>query len=249
MNIHNQPYTHTYTPYIIICNMEQSYHVLHSDKLPYFETVFRGKEDVLIEKEMEGFKQAVESENKNELMLNVFESLTSTKESLFRVIEGLEGEKDEYFVKEMVSVESELKLVEESRVLILEEARLISKLAIEVETKVDKYKELRRKEKRELENSLISLTEENRDINNLFRVALLEKEGLEKRIKGHDHKRIPLLQFAELGLQKVGFGFMRGSANSNSNEQSTDTTSEANISDSSSECELEVISLVSSCYL
>lgn len=64
-----------------------------------------------------------------------------------------------------------------------EEARLVSRPANEVESRVDKYKELRKKEKRELEISLISLTEENRDVNNLLRVALLEKEALEKRMK------------------------------------------------------------------
>ncbi|XP_045799869.1 uncharacterized protein At3g49055 [Trifolium pratense] len=216
-------------------------HVFHSDKVPYFETVLREKQDVMVGKQVEDIKETVEKEHKNELMLKVFESFTSIKDSLSRVKEGLEleGEKDETFDKEMVYVEPELR--DESRVF-LEEARLISRLAFEVETKVEKYKELVKKEKRELENSLISLTEENRDINNLLRVALLEKEALEKRIKGHDHKRKPLLQFAEFGLQKVGFGFMMGGGNSN--EQSTESASEGNKSDGS-DYEVEVVSLAS----
>ncbi|GAU32387.1 hypothetical protein TSUD_44300 [Trifolium subterraneum] len=195
----------------------------------------------MVGKQVEDIKETVEKEHKNVLMLKVFEFFTSTKYSLSRVKEGLEleGEKDETFDKEMVYVEPELG--DESRVF-LEEARLISRLAIEVETKVEKYKELVKKEKRELENSLISLTEENRDINNLLRVALLEKEALEKRIKGHDHKRKPLLQFAEFGLQKVGFGFMMGGGNSN--EHSTESASEGNKSDSS-DYEVEVVSLAS----
>ncbi|KAG4984173.1 hypothetical protein JHK87_028922 [Glycine soja] len=67
-------------------------------------------------------------------------------------------------------------------------------------------------------------------------IALLEKEALEKRIKGHDHKRMPLLQF---GLQKVGFGFMMGGGN---NEQSTENSFAKS---DSSECEEEVVSLAS----
>lgn len=220
LNNPNSPYT-----------SEVSGHSLHSDKVPYFETVLREKQDALEGNEVEDIKERVEIEEKNGLMLRAFESFTSIKDSLSRVKESLEGKKDETFVREIVCVESELR--DESMVLLLEEASFISRLATEVE-------ELRKKEKRELENSLISLTEENRDINNLLRVALLEKEALEKKIKGHDHKRMPLLQFAEFGLQKVGFRFMMGGGN---NEQSMDSTSEANNSDSS-ECEVEVVSLV-----
>lgn len=228
LNNPNSPYT-----------SEVSDHSLHSDKVPYSETVLREKQDVLDGNEAEDIKERVEKEEKNGMMLRAFESFISIKDSLSRVKESLEGEKDETFVREIVCEESELS--DESTVLLLEEARLISRLATEVETKVENYKELRKKEKRELENSLTSLTEENRDINNLLRVALLEKEALEKKIKGHDHKRMPLLQFAEFGLQKVGFGFMMGGGN---NVQSMDGTSEANNSDSS-ECEVEVVSLAS----
>ncbi|KAK7343694.1 hypothetical protein VNO77_12644 [Canavalia gladiata] len=216
-------------------------HLLQSDEVPPFETVLKRKEDGLVGKEVEGedFKERVERleserEERNGLMLKALESLTSTKNSLSRVIEGLdlEGEKDETFVKDG-----------EGGSELLEEARLISRFTMEVETRVDKYKELRNKEKRELESSLISLTEENRDINNLLRIALLEKEALEKRIKGHDHKRMPLLQFAEFGLQKVGFGFMMGSGN---NEQPTESSGSGMVTKSDgSESEDEVVSLAS----
>ncbi|CAK8573485.1 unnamed protein product [Lathyrus sativus] len=225
LNNANSPYT-----------SQVSHHVFHSDKLPYFETLLSGKQHVLVENEVEHIKEKVEREQKNGFMLKAFESFTTVKDSLSRVIEGLEGEKDESFVREIVCMKSES--VDDST-LLLEEARLISRLAVEVETKVENYKELRKKEKRELESSLISLTEENRDMNNLLRVALLEKEALEKRIKGHDHKRMPLLQF---GLQKVGFGFMMGG--SSNHEQPMDSTSEGNISDSS-DSEVEVVNLVS----
>ncbi|CAL5341594.1 unnamed protein product [Camellia sinensis] len=68
---------------------------------------------------------------------------------------------------------------------------------------------MRNKEKRELENSVASLTEENRDINSLLRIALVEKEAVEKslnKLKGNNNeqKRVAILQIAERGLQKVG---------------------------------------------
>ena len=225
-------------------------HVLHSDKALYLETVLKGKEEGMVVKEVGDLKERVERleserEERNGLMLKALESLTSMKDCLSRVIEGLEGQNDETFAKggeeERVCVESELG--KESRVL-LEETRLVSRLSTEVESRVGKYKELRKKEKRELESSLISLTEENRDVNNLLRIALLEKEALEKRVKGHDHKRMPLLQFAEFGLQKVGFGFMMGGG---TNEQSTESSgTNTGTKSDSSECEEEVVSLVSS---
>ncbi|KAK7391356.1 hypothetical protein VNO78_19771 [Psophocarpus tetragonolobus] len=200
-------------------------HLLHSDdRVPFFEVVLKEKEDVKV-KEVEYFEERVERETRNGGVLKALESLTSSKDSLSRVIEGLEGEKDEAFVEdgkwEWLGVESRM---------LLEEARLISRLATEVEKRVDRYKEMREKEKRELESSLISLTEENRDVNNLLRIALLEKEALEKRIKGNDHKRIPLLQFG---------WFTMGGGN---NEQSTETSGAKS---DSSECEGEGVSLAS----
>lgn len=204
----------------------------HSDRVPYFEEVLKEKEkDGLEGKGVEFLKERVdrlESERKerNGVMFMVLDSLTSTKYSLSRVIEGLEGEKNEASVKDCKEECSGV----ESRML-LEESRLISRLAVEVEKRVDGYKEMRRKEKKELESSLMSLTEENRDVNSLLRIALLEKEALEKRIKGHDHKRMPLLQFG---------WFMMGGGNS---EQSTEISGAKS---DSSECEEEVVSVVSS---
>ncbi|KAK7279932.1 hypothetical protein RJT34_24993 [Clitoria ternatea] len=225
---------------------EVSGHLL-SDKVPFFEVVLEEKERGLVGKEVEekGFKERVERteserEERNGLVLKPLEleSLTSIKGTLYRVIEGLKGEKDETFVedgkRERVCVGPEL---------LLEEVRLISRLAIEVETRANSYKDMRNKEKRELESSLINLTEENRDINNLLRISLLEKEALEKKMKGHDHKRMPLLQFAELGLQKVGFGFMMGPGN---NEQSPESSVASTVAKSdSSENEEEVVTLAS----
>ncbi|KAI4351711.1 hypothetical protein L6164_006042 [Bauhinia variegata] len=205
-----------------------------------------GKEE--LKKEVEDLKERIqklesEKEERNRLILKTLESFSSTKDCLVRIIEGLEldEDKDETGVKESEGIFPESELDEESRAL-FQETTLVARLATEVESRMDKYKELRKKDKRELENSLISLTEENRDINKLLRIALLEKESVEKRLKGHDHKRAPLLQFAERGL-RVGFGFMMGGGN---NEQPTESSvaSTGNKSDSS-ECEEEVVSLAS----
>ncbi|KAF9614148.1 hypothetical protein IFM89_015467 [Coptis chinensis] len=107
--------------------------------------------------------------------------------------------------------------------------------------------EKRRKEKRELENSVVSLTEENRDINSLLRIALVEKEAVEKslsKLKGNgEQKKVALLQFAERGLQKVGFGFMMGT--SPSEVMDNEGSSMCGKSESS-ECEEEFVSLASS---
>ncbi|KAK7246178.1 hypothetical protein RIF29_41038 [Crotalaria pallida] len=187
--------------------------------------------------------ESTEKELRNDglTMFKALESLTSIKDTLTRILAGLAelGEKnnDETFVKERVSVE-----YSESRVFFLEELRLVSGLANEVESKVDKYK-------REWEIGLISLTEENKDINNLLRIALLEKGTLEKRNNNNNNnnKRMPLLQFAELGWQRVGFGFMKGSGTTaGTNEQPT----EANKSDTSGSCSCDdeeeiVVSLAS----
>ena len=54
-------------------------------------------------------------------------------------------------------------------------------------SKFSECEETRRKKKQQLENSIVSLTEENRDIISLLRVALGEKEAIEKslsRMKG-----------------------------------------------------------------
>lgn len=111
--------------------------------------------------------------------------------------------------------------------------------------KLSAYKETRKKEKRELESSVVSLTEENRDINSLLRIALVEKETVEKslnKLKGNsnsDQKRVPLFQIA-----KVGFGFMMGAGINEPVASDTSSVNSGNKSDGS-ECEEEVVSLAS----
>ncbi|KAJ4824959.1 hypothetical protein Tsubulata_014980 [Turnera subulata] len=109
----------------------------------------------------------------------------------------------------------------------------VIRLAIDAENKANEYAHNNNKEKRELENSVASLTEENRDVNTLLRVALAEKEAVEKscsKLKENttttttaDHlRRVPLLQIAERGLHIVGFGFMMPSGTTTTTTTTTD---------------------------
>ena len=103
----------------------------------------------------------------------------------------------------------ELKLLDTESKAIWEELSPTTRLASEAKSKVNEFKEKKKNEKRELENSVVSLTEENRDINSLLRVALLEKEVVKNslnKLKGNtEQKRVSLLQIIERGLQRVGF--------------------------------------------
>ncbi|KAL9240466.1 hypothetical protein vseg_014681 [Gypsophila vaccaria] len=166
--------------------------------------------------------------------------------SLVRISDGFKVENVEYQGREELSgFEDGLDLV----------AGMVKR----VECELDEYKEKVRKDTRELESSVLSLTEENRDINALLRIALVEKEALEKslmKLKGSsgEQKRMPLLQFAGRSLQSIGFGFMMGGAAYDEDEMqekdgdqcSDNLTSDLSVaSDFSSECEEEVVSLAS----
>ncbi|KAJ0963794.1 hypothetical protein J5N97_028916 [Dioscorea zingiberensis] len=95
------------------------------------------------------------------------------------------------------------------------EMKSVYQFAAEVESRIVEWEEMRRKEKKEMEEKIVSLMEENRDANSLLRVALVEKAALERtlgKLKGSgEQKRVAILQIAERGLQKVGFGFMMSS--------------------------------------
>ncbi|XP_022737053.1 uncharacterized protein At3g49055 [Durio zibethinus] len=215
-----------------------------------------------LEKELEvsrGRIKELESGRKarNEVIEKSSDSIRSVKDILVKFIETLDDEKE---VIENVGSESEkLELEEEELRIFPTEITTVLKLAGEANSKLNEFKEGRKKEKRELENSVVSLTEENRDINSLLRIALVEKEAVERnlnKLKGNnEQKRVALLQIAERGLQRVGFGFMMGSG---TNEQAmessgaitTTTTAAAAASTTgsksdSSECEEEDVSLAS----
>lgn len=182
-----------------------------------------------------------EKKERDKILFGNLGLLETIKESLTRVIDNLDEEKSGIVVENCDEVISD----EELRPF-AEGIMAVSKLVTLMELKVSEYQEMRKKEKRELENSVVSLTEENRDTNSLLRIALVEKDAVEKslnRLKGNqEQKRVALLQIAERGLQKVGFGFMMGSA---PNEVAVENLgSNTGAKSDSSECEEEVVSLV-----
>uniref|UniRef100_A0A1D1YKV2 Uncharacterized protein At3g49055 n=1 Tax=Anthurium amnicola TaxID=1678845 RepID=A0A1D1YKV2_9ARAE len=167
--------------------------------------------------------------------------VSSIKECFWRIYEWIGEEKLDYFVETEPSLQDELEVL-------LSEASRVHKLGLEVESKVIKYEEMKRKEKKDLENSILSLTEENSDISSLLRRALVEKEAAEKslsKLKGSgEQRRTAIFQIAEWSLQKAGFGFMMGgspgeSPNENSSSCNASTTSDG------SECEEDGVSLAS----
>ncbi|XP_042494795.1 uncharacterized protein At3g49055-like [Macadamia integrifolia] len=174
--------------------------------------------------------------------------LRSTKECLGRIVDRISEGKSNGIIEEVEHTKDESDFDEESKGF-LSEMTGVHKLTTALESRLTEYEEMRRKEKRELENSVVSLTEENRDINSLLRIALVEKEAVERalsKLKGTgEHKRVAILQIAEKGLQKVGFGFMMG-ASAGDTSQTTDNSSSNSCSKSeSSDYDQEVVSLAS----
>lgn len=232
------------------------------DKVDEFEASLKDKENELAKKLDEELRKTEELKSEVEVSRERIQKLESeikerngllldllrvSKESLKRIIES--ADEDEEEKAEWTSVGEEEEGDEEE----IAETRRVAR---EAEEKVREYKEKRRKEKRELEKSVVSLTEENRDINSLLRAALVEKEAVEKslsKLKGNnsnEQKRVALLQIAERGLQRVGFGFMMGTtgttttttSSSGGSEQQTQTSSDT------SECEEEEINVSLVCY-
>ncbi|XP_050225332.1 uncharacterized protein At3g49055 [Mercurialis annua] len=128
----------------------------------------------------------------------------------------------------------------------------LTSIASVAKSKVKEFKEKKKNERKQLESStIVSLTEENGDINNLLRVALLEKAAVENKVKGNtEQKRMALLQIAEMGLQRVGFGFLMGSGRTALSGESWGATTApasttASVKSDGSDYEEEVISLAS----
>lgn len=178
----------------------------------------------------------IERKERDGFLVNCLDSLRSIKENLVGIIEGVSDEKGENGVDEIEGTSVESELEQESRA-VWEEIMAVTRLVDSAEVKVNEYKELRHKERRELGNSVVSLTEENRDISTLLRIALVEKEAVEKRLKGNsEQKRVAILQRVGFGP----FGFLMGSGG---NEQTLDGLGSSK--SDSSECEEEVVSLAS----
>ncbi|KAE8077728.1 hypothetical protein FH972_016260 [Carpinus fangiana] len=225
------------------------------DKVDEFEASLKDKENELAKKLDEELRKTEELKSEVEVSRERIQKLESeikerngllldllrvSKESLKRIIESADEDEEEKAEWTSVGEEEEEEGDEEE----IAETR---RMAREAEEKVRECKEKRRKEKRELEKSVVSLTEENRDINSLLRAALVEKEAVEKslsKLKGNnsnEQKRVALLQIAERGLQRVGFGFMMGTTGTTTtttgSEQQTQTSSDT------SECEEEEINV------
>ncbi|OVA14021.1 hypothetical protein BVC80_1787g97 [Macleaya cordata] len=194
-------------------------------------------------------ERILELEEEKRKRISVFsqglDSIQSVKECLLRIMERMDEEKSEKIVEEGNQITEELDLDEESKKF-LSEIMYVDKLVLMTESRFMEYEQMKRKEKKELENSVVSLTEENRDINSLLRIALVEKEAVEKalnKLRGNsEQKRVALLQFAERGLQRVGFGFMKSTPTGDTSDNSGSNT--CGKSDSS-ECEEETVSLAS----
>ncbi|KAF6175100.1 hypothetical protein GIB67_022781 [Kingdonia uniflora] len=201
-------------------------------------------QDELVKKSDDESRERFEIQNKLDVsqeriegFLRSLDLVGSVKECLIRVLKKMGKENSENVSEEgfVLDEKDELKKF-------LSQMMFVYKLASKTEEGFVKCEEMRRKEKRELENSVVSLTEENRDINSLLRIALVEKEAGEKaisRLKGNgEQKRVALLQIAERGLQKVGFGFMRSAPTG-------DSLDNLGSKSDSSECDEEVVSLAS----
>ena len=231
-------------------SIKMSSHQREDELLGKIEEEIREKEQ--IRSELEVSRERIEEllrerSEKFRVISENLESLRSVKECLVRVIESLDDNKQGSAVVEGEELTEEgSELLQELRDFLVE-LKAVSKYASAVESKFCEYQEMRKKEKRELESSVVSLTEENRDINTLLRIALVEKDGVEKtlnRLKGNnEQKRVAILQIAERGLQKVGFGFMMGAGGTNEPSMDNSGASTGGKSDGS-ECEEEVVSLV-----
>ncbi|PIA49369.1 hypothetical protein AQUCO_01300293v1 [Aquilegia coerulea] len=216
-------------------------------KLQEFEISAKEREEELIKERDDEIKDKLEVVEENSKRIRVFSrSLNSIKECLLRAIEEIDEEKTEKNVEMDELNLDELDLVDEESKDFFMEISSVYKLVTKAGLRLKEYKEKRKKEKRELENSVVSLTEENRDINSLLRIALVEKEEVEKNLsrlkESGEQKKITILQFAERGLQKVGFGFIMGASSGDTVDDEVSTTAEKS---ESSECEEEVVSLVS----
>ncbi|KAH0686815.1 hypothetical protein KY290_018000 [Solanum tuberosum] len=189
-----------------------------------------------------------EKKEQSEICLRNLEIVQSAKHGLLRLVENLD-------LCVHRSGNSELKHEEkDEKAKLLNEKSAVFSVVLElvnlVEEKWGECEEMRKKEKRELENSVASLEEENRDISSLLKIALVEKEAAEKslnRLGGNsEQKKAAILQIAERGLQKVGFGlgfgFMMGSATSETPSDNLD--SDANVKSDNDECQ-EAVTLAS----
>ncbi|XP_048326797.2 uncharacterized protein At3g49055-like [Ziziphus jujuba] len=180
-------------------------------------------------------------EKSNVFLLKLSISLRLVKETLIRITyDFADKEKVEIYTKEKDELGVELELEEELKAF-SKELMAVTNIMKVAELKVYEYKESRKKEKIKLENSVVSLTEEKKNINSLLKITLVEMEAAEKSLsrfnENIEQKRAAILQIVESGLQSVGFGSGENSLESSGTK--VDTSAD------SSEREEEVVSLAS----
>lgn len=187
-----------------------------------------------------------EKREQSEICSHNLEIVQSAKHGLLRLVKNFNSRVYITENSDQLKCEKTKPLNEEKAVFSVELKKVLELVNL-VEEKWGEYEEMRRKERRELENSVASLAEENGDINSLLRIALVEKEAAEKslnRLRGNtEQKRAAILQIAERGLQKVGFGFMMGSATSEASSDNLD--SDTSVKSDNDECQIEAVSLAS----
>ncbi|XP_015695805.1 uncharacterized protein At3g49055 [Oryza brachyantha] len=133
--------------------------------------------------------------------------------------------------------------------ILASEAHDIHELAKEVQFKFSGYMEMQRKEKNRFESTISTLMKENQDIRSMLKIAVTEKEAAENNLcvlkEDRDQGRSAILQIAEKGLQKVGFGFIM-EVISGETEREDMSSSATNTSSTGTESKQEeVVSLAS----
>ncbi|XP_075493778.1 uncharacterized protein At3g49055 isoform X2 [Primulina tabacum] len=203
--------------------------------------IFKAK-NLLREREEEFVRENEQLRREIGVFTKNLEVINLAKDSLMRIISGLEEGGLENFGEEREENEHDLENDE-----LLVESDLVLRLINMISLKLNHYKDSNIKEKRELEIRLVNLEEENKDVNSLLRIALVEKETLEenlRKLKGeNEQKRLAILQIAEKGLQKVGFGFLMGFGYNDQTSNDSDANSGTK-SDDSEHAE-EVVNLAS----
>lgn len=164
-------------------------------------------------------------------------SILSVQGCFWRISSRIDGGESEGSFNTEPSEQGEMDLQ-----ALLSGASRLREQGLEVEARFSGYEEKTRKEKRDLEDRILGLTQENADISRLLRIALVEKEAAEKslnRLKGSgEQRRTAIVKIAEWGLQKAGFGFLRGGSAEESPSEHP-TSCNASMASDISECEEE----------
>lgn len=130
------------------------------------------------------------------------------------------------------------------------EAKNIHQLAMEAESNLSVRMEMLRKDTIRMESKVSSLMKENQEIHNMLKVAITEKEAAENSIRtmkgDKEWGRSAILQIAEKGLHKVGFGFIMEVVSGEPASKEEPSTTCSAVTSNGAENEHEHISLVNS---